>query len=585
MTKIDPTTLTILWNNFLAVGKEMSGLLVRTCQNFITAELMDHFTGIYDRQGRMVSLYTALPTLAGTGRFQVKHVIDKYGDDIHPGDKFVMNCPYTAGGTHLPDWTFIKPIFYKDELLFFAFSKAHQMDTSGALPGGYFADAYDIHAEGLNIPPTRVYERGKLNNEIYGLILNNVRFRDAVALDQQAMFASLDVADERCRNLLEKYGKETVLAGVDKMIETMRDVTKREIEKLPDGKYYGESAADDDGTTYGVPVWVKCNLTIDGDKIEVDYTGSDKQVKFINSPWALTYSHATTVLFSMLIPPELAPYLNEGAVEPITVKGPPGSVVNPVYPGTVGACPVTVGTQLIESIFMALSKADPKRARAGWARPLGFDDFGLDRRGNGYYTAQFADGGSGAVWGYDGWPAIGRLVALGALRKGNVEVTETRYHWFIPKYELTTDSAGGGKWRGGVGLHVEYQNEAHGLEHGLVNGNSDGDVLHTYALLGGQVPPLNMQTLYRAKTGKTERVLSKRPPFFLEDGDIYTQQSSGGAGVGEPTERDPEKVKWDVLNQYVSPEKAKEIYKVVLDQDTFEIDYEATQELRASAGK
>lgn len=285
----------------------------------------------------------------------------------------------------------------------------------------------------------------------------------------------------------------------------------------------------------------------------------------------------------MLIPPELAPYLNEGAVEPITVTGPPGSVVNPVYPATVGACPVTVGTQLIESIFMALTQAAPERARAGWARPLGFDDFGPDRRGNGYYTAQFADGGSGAVWGYDGWPAIGRLVALGALRKGNVEVTETRYHWFVPKYELTTDSSGAGRWRGGVGLCVEYKNEAHGLEHGLVNGNSDGDVISTYAVLGGHVPPLNVQTLFRAKTGVTEKVLSKRPPFFLEDGDIYMQCSSGGAGVGNPAEREPEKVKMDVINEYVSLEKAKEIYKVVLYPETLEIDYEATKKLRASA--
>jgi N-methylhydantoinase B len=530
----------------------------------------------------MVALYTALPPLAGTGRFQVTHVIEKYGENIYPGDKFIMNCPYTAGGTHLPDWTFIKPIFYKDELLFFAFSKAHQMDTSGAYPGGYFANAYDIHAEGLAIPPTKIYERGKLDKDLYDLILNNVRYREAVALDHQALFASLDVADEKCVKLLEKYGRETVLGCVDKMIETMEEVTRREIGKLPDGTYYGESASDDDGTTYGVPVWVRCNVTIAGDRITVDYTPSDKQVKFINSPWALTVSHAITAIFSMLTPPELAPYLNEGSFEPMTIIAPAGSVVRPNYPGTVGACPVTMGTQLIESIFMALSQAEHTKARAGWAKPLGFDDFGSDRRGKGYYTAQFADGGSGAVWGYDGWPAIGRLAALGALRKGNIEITETRYYWFVRSYELTTDSAGAGKWRGGAGLHIEYQSQG-SLEHGIMNGNSDGDVICTAACLGGQVPSLNEQTLTRAKTGKTEKVYSKRGPWFLEDGDIFMQRSSGGAGVGNPAEREPELVKMNVQNEFVSLDQAKEVYKVVLDPETLAIDYEATQKLRASA--
>lgn len=585
ITKADPTTVAILWDNFLATSNEMSDLLVRTCQNLITTELMDHHCGIFDRQGRLVASFLALPGGARYGTPQVKDVIKKYGENIHPGDKFIMNCSYTASGTHLPDWTFIKPIFYRDELLFFAFSKAHQIDNGGAFPSGYTPNLYDIHSEGLAMPPTKLFERGKLDKDLYDLILNNIRYRESAKVDHQALFASLDLAEKRCVKLLEKYGKETVLACADKMIETMREVIKRAIEKLPDGTYYGESATDEDGTPahYGVPVWVRCNVTIAGDTITADFTPSDKQVNFVNSPWAHTCSKASTAIFSVLTPPELAPYINEGAFEPMTIIAPEGSVVNPKYPATVGACPVNVGSQIIESIFMALSQVEPTKARAGWAKPVGFHEFGLNRRGMGYDTAQFNDGGSGAVWGYDGWQAIGRIAAFGALRKGNIEITETRYTWFVRRYELTTDSAGAGKWRGGVGLRAEFQSQCGGQPHAIIPGCSDGDLLPGYAVLGGQTPPLNEQMLIRKRSGKTEKVYSKRGVFFLEDGDIFVSCASGGGGVGSPADRDPELVKMDVLREYVSLEKAKEIYKVILNPETLEIDYEATQKLRASA--
>src|SRR5574340_734708 len=153
----------------------MSRLLCRTSQSYLTAVLRDHHTGIYDAGGRLIASSLTLPALAGTGRFQAKLVVDKYKNNIYPGDEFIMNCPYSAAGTHLPDWTFMRPVYYKGKLLFWAFSKAHQQDTGGSLPGGYFPRADASHAESLISPASNWAEKGKPITHGQDLIMNNVR--------------------------------------------------------------------------------------------------------------------------------------------------------------------------------------------------------------------------------------------------------------------------------------------------------------------------------------------------------------------------------------------------------------------------
>lgn len=583
---IDPTTLAVLRGAFVSIAHDMSRLLCRTSQSYITAILRDHHTGVYDVSGRLIASSLTLPALAGTGRFQAKLVSEKYKGDIHPGDEFIMNCPYTAWGTHLPDWTFMRPVFYKGEQLFWAFAKAHQLDTSGSWPGGYFPRAYDIHAEGLMIPAIKWAEEGKPITHVQDLIMNNVRYPNQQRLDIKAMFASLKLCEERVIKLVEKYGKATILTAIDQLIDVMHTTVKSEVSSMPDGVYYSEAACDEDGTHPDKPVWVRCEMTIKGDRLVFDYSKSDPQTDFVSSPWANTQPRVAAAFFTVL-DPSLAFYHNEGSYESFEVVAPEGSVVNAKYPISVGGCPVNVGLQIFETVLQALGKAVPDRATSGWARQIAFTEFGLDRARRRYFTVQMnSHGGAGAIHGFDGWPHLGMFSGLGGFRKGSVELIETRYPWRLTRYEMLKDSPGDGRWRGGHGVHIEWVSDnEEGSEHTIITGDADGLFTDIYAVAGGHIPRRNEMFLYRKSTGERTFLYSKRGPFFLERGDAVTQLAEGGAGVGNPVEREIELVQRDVLYEYISPEKARDVYKVAVDPVTFEIDAAETERLRAEAAK
>lgn len=581
---IDPTTLAVLRGAFVSIAHDMSGLLCRTSQSHLTAVLRDHHTGVYDAGGRLIASSFTLPALAGTGRFQAKLVVEKYKGDIYPGDEFIMNCPYTAAGTHLPDWTFMRPIFHNGELLFWAFAKAHQQDTSGSWPGGYFPKAYDIHAEGLMIPAIKWAEKGKPITHVQDLIMNNVRYPDAQRLDIGAMFASLKLCEERVLKLLSKYGKDTLHTAIDQLIEIMRNTVKAEIAAMPDGTYYSEAACDEDGTHPDKPVWARCEMTIKGDRLIFDYSKSDPQTDFISSPWSNTQPRIAAAFFTVL-DPSLAFYHNEGSYETFEVIAPLGSVVNAKYPVSVGGCPVNIGLQIFETVLQALGKAVPDKATAGWARQIAFTEFGLDRAHRRYFTVQMNNhGGAGAIHGYDGWPHLGMFSGLGGFRKGSTELLETRFPWRITRYGLLQDSPGDGRWRGGHGVEIEWMSDNDpGCEHAILTGDADGLFTDIYAVGEGRLPERNRQYLTRQADGERIPMYSKRGPFFLQRGDLVTQYAEGGAGVGNPLDRDPELVKRDVFYEYISLQRARDVYKVVIDPSTMEIDQEATRKLRGGA--
>lgn len=583
---IDPTTLAVLRGAFVSITRDMSDLLSRTSQSYITAVVRDYHMGIYDAPGRLIASSLTLPALAGTGRFQAKLVVDKFKGDIHPGDEFIMNCPYTAGGTHLPDWSFMRPIHYQGELLFWAFAKAHQLDTSGSWPGGWFPRAYDIHAEGLMIPAIKWTENGKPATSLRELIMNNIRYRSQQQLDIDAMFAALRLCEDRAIKLVQKYGTDIIRTGIDQLIEVMDRTVKSEIARMPDGVYYAEAACDEDGTHPDKPVWVRCEMKIQGDHLLFDFSKSDPQTDFVASPWSNTQPRVASAFFTVL-DPSLAFYHNEGSFESFDVVAPEGSVVNARYPVSVGGCPVSVGTQILECVLGSLGQAVPDRTTSGWARNTSFSEFGIDRSRRRFWTSQLnSQGGAGAIHGYDGWPHLGMISGLGGYVKGSIELLESRFPWFFKRYEMRTDSPGDGRWRGGHGVAIEWVSDNEpGCEHAFMTGDSDG--LHTdiYAVAGGRLPERNQMYLYREASGETTPLSTKRGPFFLERGDTIIQLSQGGAGVGNPIERDVELVQRDVLYEYISLEKARDVYQVAVNPATLQIDLPETERLRAQAAK
>src|SRR3990170_2907457 len=316
--KADPTTVATVWHSMQTICREMRHVMDRTAQNYLISQLHDVSVGILGAKGETIAVPEGLPTqFLGSG-FAVKSLVEKFGGDIHPGDVFLTNDPYHGGHCcHLPDWAFFRPIFYKKELLFFTMVRAHQQDTGGSFPGGYFPNGYDIHAEGICIPPTKVFEAGKERTDVLELIWNNVRWPEGVRIDNYAMIAATKMCEERIVALLDTYGKETVLQCVDQMIDRTEQAVREEIRKIPNGTYRGESATDDDGTVLDEQVWVRADVTVQGDEMIIDLSRSDKQRRgFVNTIQSASYGKAVAAALLMM-DPELADYHNEGSLRPI----------------------------------------------------------------------------------------------------------------------------------------------------------------------------------------------------------------------------------------------------------------------------
>ena len=576
---IDPTTVATIWHSMQTICKEMRHMVKRTAQNYLIGQLQDMSVGIWGADGTTIAVPVGLPVQFLGTTFAVQDLVKMFGGNINPGDVFLTNDPYHGGhNCHLPDWGYIRPIFYKGELLFFTLCRGHQMDTGGSFPGGYFPNGYDIHAEGLIIPPIKVIERGKERKDLVNLILNNVRFSDGVRVDLHAMIGATTMCERRVLALLDMYGKQTVFASVQEMIKRTEIAVRDEIRKIPDGVYTGAAATDDDGTVLDEPVWVRARLTVKGDEMTIDLSESDAQRKgFINSVFAATYGNAIAAAI-LYFDPAIADYHNQGTMQPIKVVAPLGSVVNCKYPATVGASPVNVGIQVMEAVLEALAKALPGRAVAAWGKHRGDYVFAMDpRTGEPYVRTSFDyDGSGGAVAGYDGYQAVSTLTALGAAHRDNVEEMEVRVPWRALRWEFVPDFSGAGKWRGGPGLHWEAFNA--GSDGQMATGSSDGDVVQGFGALGGEPTPVSRT--YLRRNGEDIRVKPHRL-VPVKTGDVLVKHSSGGGGVGNPAERDPELVREDVENGFVSLENAKKIYRVVIEPDTLKVDHKATKALRA----
>jgi N-methylhydantoinase B len=576
--ELDPVTKSVVWNKLLSASREMSTVIEQTSQNFITAELHDFCVGLYDAEGRSVAHFVGLPGQLGAGGLQIKAVLEKFRDDLHPGDVILVNDPYKGFGTHLPDITIFVPIFYEGRLAFFAMARGHQEDVGGSLPGGYFAGAYDIHAEGLLIPPIKIYAAGK-PTEVYEFFLHNVRFPQGMRVDNAAMIAAAKVADKRLTEMLRHYGRDQLMAYIEDIIASTEAAVRAEIRKIPDGVYSAEASTDDDGTNYDVPVTARCQLTVKGDTLVFDFSNSDAQVNFVNCPLSATYASVYSAVFTAL-PAGISSYHNDGSYRPITVIAPPGSCVNPTYPATVGAAPIAMGTQVIEAAAEALSKAVPRNICAAWSRHYGCGMIGVDPRSGERYVflAHVSDGGSGAIWGYDGWPHVAPWVCGGEMIRAPVEMIETYYPWRVTKYELLTDSAGPGRFRGGLGIHWEGVNE--GGPAILLTGDSDGDVTRGYAIDGGKAP--GFFNALRISRGEESLVVRAHRKADLNDRDLVIQKTAGGCGVGDPFTRDPAMVLTDVRNGYVSVKGAARDYGVAIDPIRFIVDEAATQRMRSA---
>jgi N-methylhydantoinase B len=577
--EVDPVTVSTIWFSLQRTCREMRHLLFRTGQSFTITQSKDVSTGIWDAGGTTLAIPAGITPHFLGGKYSVQYVLDDYRDKIYPGDVYLSNDPYRGYTCHTSDWGFFRPIFHGGKLVFWTMVRTHMEDTGAATPGAHVPNPYDVYAEGLLIPALKIIERDEDQPDVLKLIWNNIRRSENVRIDSLGAIAATRLCEKRMVALLDRYGTEVVFAALNSMIARTERVARSIINRIPDGVYYGESSTDDDGVTHDRPVTVRVEITVAGDELTLDFARSDPQQRgFVNATWPVTNS-ASMAALALFMGPEMADYQNEGLMRPVHFVNPEGRVTNARFPAPCAGAPINVGQNITESVMMAMSGALPERAAAGWGRRYGQEIDGFDQKSGRFflYSGYEAEGGAGAVHGYDGYHGTSSIATLAQVVRPNAEDIEHRYPVRIHQREFRIDSCGAGRWRGGAGFVWEAENLAD--ECGLQTGAAQGEITFSHGAQGGCPTPPNV--CYIVHEGERSQARVHRM-FRLEHGDRLLKFTGGGGGVGPPHERDPQAV-WDdvYVNEIVSLEAARTVYHVVIDPVTRVLDLEATQALRA----
>jgi len=558
MVTIDKILLSIFQRTFKSITDEMSISLTKTTRSPILCEAKDFVTGLYDAKGRMLEQTENLPILSFSLGPVCRVILDQYGDNIHPGDVIIHNDVFSMGNQN-NDVAIFKPIFYEDTLIGWAAAKGHQADIGGAVQGGYNPNATEVWQEAIRIPAVKLYEKGELREDVWNLIFANIRL-SMVQEDIKAQIGACTLGARRLKALVEKYGVECYEAHKKELFRATEKMMKSEIAAIPNGVYEGDSMVFYDGKHQGTEFTVRVRITVEDDAVTFDFSKSSDQTKgFVNGTFTSTCS-AITLTFLQMINPNI-PH-NEGMIRPLKYIVPEGIILNASYPAatTFGnhLCP-----QVADSIFKALSEAIPDRVTAGWNHLLcslftGTHPGTKEK----YVDIGFLGmkGGSGALNQSDGYDHIGMIDASGGVLDQDYEMFEQQTPHKLKLHEYLTDSAGAGKWRGGLGVITEIELGADDTTMVIFG---DGNVRPPYGLFDGKESILN-SIIIIYPDGKEVIPMSKDMIEGIPAGTVYHQIASGGGGYGKPEEREREKVLKDVRDEVVSPEQAKEIYKITL---------------------
>ncbi len=570
----DPITFAVIYNRLLTINREMGITMINTSISPIFAEVHDFSCAICDWDCRIVSQVDGVPSHTASAMESVKAIAEYYGEDIHPGDVFVLNDPY-MGGTHLQDVTIMKPVFFGGRLQFIAINRAHHGDVGGMEAGSYCPSATELYHEGIRIPPLRIYQNEQPIMDVINMIRVNTRMPDDIWVDMKAQVASCCVGEKRILEMMEKYGEEKTRETIEDIHQYAENRMRDEIAKLPDGVYHGHATLDGDGLE-DRPLDIKVAITIKGDEAQVDFTGTSPQCMGpSNSPIANTATCVYVAFLTTVTTPDI-PH-NEGVYRPIKITAPEGCIVNSSFPAPVAYCTLDTACAILEACWMALADILPGRVPAGWNRWNGPTITGVDPRNENFYVMFGFNGfgGAGGARGMDGRPYIGDGIDLGGLIAPNIETNEVDYPHLTEFNEFTTDSCGAGEYRGGsgAGYRIKFYD---GAETTLVM-FGDGRENPPYGLFGGLAGSANMA--YKNQGGPEEELMPEKGAVVFANGGSFTSYPSGGGGWGDPKKRDAEKVRMDAKNGYISIKAAQVLYGVVLNE-SYVVDVDATAKLR-----
>ena len=567
---VDPITLELFKNAIFSIADEMALTVFRTTYSGVLKDNMDYSTGFADAEGRLAAQGLTLPGHLGSVPTAMAAIMRRFGDDIADGDVFIMNDPF-EGGMHLPDIFVMKPLFHAGKRLAFACTVCHHCDVGGRVAGSNASDSTEIYAEGLRIAPMKLYEAGKPNATILTFIEKNVRLPVQLFGDLRAQLAACHIAEKQFTELVARYGARTTVLLMQATIDHAERLTRAALAELPDGEWSFEDWIDDDGIDYGKPIRLFVTIRKRAGHMVVDWTGSNPQVKgAINNTLSFTKAASYTAVRSVL--PGNIPN-NEGVFRAIEVICPPGTVGNAVLPAACAARGLT-GFRMTDCMFGALAMMLPDKVKAaGDGGNTGISIGGYDGQRRPFVYVDFTCGAWGARPWADGLDGNSHMFAN--MASHSVEVTEAEQPISLLAYEFVADKAGAGKYRGGVPFRRDYRfNETEGV----LQVRSDRRDHRPFGLYGGS-PGAPSENYLNPES--ENRVLPGKFTMNVRNGDVFRHVLAGAGGWGDPLERDPQAVLWDVRNELLSVGKAAADYGVVIDQAPLRVDLAATAARRA----
>ena len=579
---IDPITFSVILNRFNTIAREMTLTLEHTAWTSILALARDFSCAIYDAKARQVCMMDALPIHTNSLHVILRSMVKAFEGKVEDGDVIVSNDPY-SGNTHVGDFVTACPVFYKGEHLFWSVTKGHQLDCGAYEATSVAPSAKDVWQEALQLPPIKFYERGEPRQDVINMYLANIRYKDMLYGDLMAQLGSIWTGKRRMLELVDEYGPDELMRYIDAILDYADRRTSDELRTIPDGTYVGESWIDSDGMG-NTNLTVRAAVTIKDDHVHVDYAGSSPQGAGGTNGTQGVMEASSGIPILCALDPDI-PH-NDGCLRHISCDAPEGSIVKAKYPAATAMATLCPATQEQEAIWKALAQAAPDRTSAGYA---GFNCVpsisGVDERGDApvEWAAMFFNGasGGGASKTADGWPLIMLSSALGGLKILSTEMCELLYPFTVDYNQIEIDSMGQGKTMGGAGIRVMVRPYGTPMN---CYGTGDGAANPPFGVFGGTCGIGGGNYRETLESGHRDYCSSKGF-MLIEPGQTWVGVSSGGGGFGDPLERSPQQVCEHVRDEIISFETARDIYGVVLDSDTFQLDARGTEKLRAKIAK
>lgn len=556
-TRSDPVTLEIVKNALASIADEMALVILRSAYSPIVRDSMDYSTALCDRDGLIIAQGLTNPVHLGSFPSVMANILKRFGGKMQPGDGYITNDPYGAGGMHLPDVYLVKPVFHDGQVEGFVASLVHHTDLGGMAPGSMALHATEIFQEGLRIPLIKAMHEDRMDENLLAFLEVNSRMPEQVLGDLRAQVAACAAAERGFGKVLAKYGALPMRSMLAELHDYAERLVRDEIRAMPDGVYEAEDFIDGLGEVGG-PIRFKVAVTVAGDEIEIDWTGTSGEVPgAINGPVAITYSVAYAALRCAV---QAAVPNCEGYARPVRVVAPLGTIVNPRPPAACAARGV-MAYRMLDVLFNAFAQIVPDRMpAAGEGGPSAISLSGV-HDGKAWLITDGILGSWGGRATKDGVDGIANPGAN--LSNMPVELIEARYPLRIESYGLVANSGGAGRRRGGMAITRSYRILG---KTAALTVRSDRRAHLPPGLFGGCPGSPSLNILDHNGKADLLPVMPMRT-LALHEGDLFTHVAPGGGGNGDPLERDPAQVAADVRDGRFTETFARDVYGVVIDAD------------------